>query len=85
MLGFCFAQKNMPRPAVMWYRRGLDVQGRTEDEYQALRYDLASAYESLGDFQSSYELFSEVYAIDINYRGVSERIREVQSHLKGAA
>jgi tetratricopeptide (TPR) repeat protein len=85
MLGFCFAQKNMPRPAVMWYRKGLDVQGRTEDEYQALRYDLASAYESLGDFQSSYELFSEVYAIDINYRGVSERIREVQSHLKGAA
>jgi tetratricopeptide (TPR) repeat protein len=85
MLGFCFAQKNMPRPAVMWYRKGLDVQGRTEDEYQALRYDLASAYESLGDFQSSYELFSEVYAVDINYRGVSERISKVQSRLNGTA
>jgi len=81
MLGFCFSQKNMPRPAVMWLKKGLEVPGRSEDEYQALRYDLATAYEALGDLKGAYDVLSEVYAIDVSYRNVSAKMNGVQAQL----
>jgi tetratricopeptide (TPR) repeat protein len=83
MLGFCFSQKNLPRLAVMWLRKGLEVPGRTEDEYQALRYDLANAFEAMGDLKNAYDTLQEVYAIDVNYRGVSTRLTQVQAQLAG--
>ncbi|HEX5604018.1 MAG TPA: tetratricopeptide repeat protein, partial [Pyrinomonadaceae bacterium] len=49
MLGHCFIQKGMPEAAVLWFKKGLQAPGHSEDEYQALRYELASAYEQLGD------------------------------------
>jgi tetratricopeptide (TPR) repeat protein len=84
MLGFCFTRKNLPRLAVMWFRRGLDSPGHTEDEYQALRFDLAQAYASLGETQQAHDLFSEVYGIDVNYRGVKARLQELEQQMAGA-
>lgn len=78
MLGHCFMRKTMPRVAVMWFRKGLDAPGHTEDEYQALRYDLGAAYEQMGDLDKAIETFSEVYGISVNYRGVAEKLRELQ-------
>lgn len=77
MLGFCFTRKNLPRLAVMWFKRGLESPGHTEDEYQALRFDLAEAYANLGEVQNAYDLFSEVYGIDVNYRGVKAKLQEL--------
>jgi tetratricopeptide (TPR) repeat protein len=79
MLGHCFMGKEMPRLAVMWFKKGLEAPGHTEDEYQALRYDLGTAYEQMGDLDRSIEVFSEVYGIDISYRGVAEKLRELQA------
>ena len=62
MLGHCFMQKNMPEAAVIWFKKGLSAPGHTEDEYQALRYELASAYEQLGDLKHAREFYTEVYA-----------------------
>jgi tetratricopeptide (TPR) repeat protein len=78
MLGHCFMEKSMPRPAALWFKRGLEVPGHTEDEYQAMRYDLGTAYERMGDNGRAIEVLSEVYAIDVSYRGVAERLRELQ-------
>jgi len=78
MLGHCFMEKGMPRPAALWFKRGLAAPGHTEDEYQAMRYDLATAYEQLGDNDRAIEILSEVYAIDVSYRSVAERLRELQ-------
>ncbi|HEY0170449.1 MAG TPA: tetratricopeptide repeat protein [Pyrinomonadaceae bacterium] len=78
MLGHCFMEKGMPRPAALWFKRGLDAPGHTEDEYQAMRYDLGTAYEQMGDNGRAIEVLSEVYAIDVSYRGVAERLRELQ-------
>jgi tetratricopeptide (TPR) repeat protein len=78
MLGHCFMEKGMPRPAALWFKRGLDAPGHTEDEYQAMRYDLGTAYERMGDNGRAIEVLSEVYAIDVSYRGVAERLRELQ-------
>ncbi|HEX6625950.1 MAG TPA: tetratricopeptide repeat protein, partial [Pyrinomonadaceae bacterium] len=78
MLGHCFMEKGMPRPAAMWFRKGTEAPGHTEDEYQALRYELGAAYEQLGDLQRAIEVFSEVYAIDVSYRGVAGKLRELE-------
>ncbi|MFN7945599.1 MAG: tetratricopeptide repeat protein [Blastocatellia bacterium] len=83
LLGFCFSQKSLPRLAVMWLRKGLEVPGRSEDEYQALRYDLAAAYEAMGELKNACDVLQEVYAIDVNYRSVSTRLSEVQAQLAG--
>jgi tetratricopeptide (TPR) repeat protein len=83
LLGHCFVEKGMPRPAAVWFKRGLDSPGQSEDEYQALRYDLAAAFEQMGEAGRAVELFSEVYAIDVNYRGVADRLRELQKAVNG--
>jgi tetratricopeptide (TPR) repeat protein len=82
MLGHCFMEKGMPRPAALWFKRGLEAPGHTEDEYQAMRYDLGTAYERMGDNGRAIEVLSEVYAIDVSYRGVAERLRELQKASK---
>jgi tetratricopeptide (TPR) repeat protein len=79
MLGHCFMQKNMPRPAAMWFRKGLEAPDHTEDEYQALRYELGVAYEQMGDLERAIEVFSEVYGTDVNYRGVAAKLRDLQA------
>ena len=84
MLGMCFMAKDMPRLAVMWFRKGLDTPNRPEDEYQALRFDLGLAYERQGEIDAAIDVFSEVYAIDINYREVSEKLRDLQSARKNS-
>jgi tetratricopeptide (TPR) repeat protein len=79
LLGHCFMQKNMPRPAAMWFKKGMEAPGHTEDEYQALRYELGTAYEQMGDLERAIEVFSEVYGTDVNYRGVAAKLRDLQA------
>ena len=78
MLGHCFLQKGLPRLAVMWFKKGLNSPGHSEDEYQALRYDLGSAYEEMGNLDQAIEVFSEVYGVNISYRGVAEKLQQLQ-------
>lgn len=78
MLGHCFLQKKIPKLAIMWFKKGLQAQGHTEDEYQALRYELASAYEEAGDLDQALDLFTEVYGVNVSYRGVADKLRDLQ-------
>jgi tetratricopeptide (TPR) repeat protein len=78
MLGHCFVQKNMPRAAILWFRKALDAPGHTEEEYLALRYELGSAYEQLGDIGRAVDVFTEVYGINVAYRGVAERLKSLE-------
>ncbi len=82
LLGHCFMEKGLARPAAMWFKKGLDAPGHTEDEYQAMRYDLATAYEQMGDNDRAVEVLSEVYAINVSYRGVADRLRELHKASK---
>ena len=52
---------------------------RLEDEYQALRYELGSAYEELGDYKQAREAYTQVYGVDVSYREVADKL----SQLKG--
>jgi tetratricopeptide (TPR) repeat protein len=78
MLGHCFVQKGMPEASVIWFRKGLQAPGHSEDEYQALRYELASAYEQLGDLKQAREFYTEVYGVDVSYREVAEKLSQLR-------
>jgi tetratricopeptide (TPR) repeat protein len=78
MLGHCFIQKGMPEAAVLWFKKGLQAPGHTEDEYQALRYELASAYEQLGDLKQARDFYTEVYGVDVSYREVAEKLSQLR-------
>ena len=83
MLGHCFLQKGLPRQAVSWFKKGLAAPGHSEDEYQALRYDLGATYEEMGNLDEAIEAFSEVYGVDVSYRGVAERLQQLQARKNG--
>lgn len=78
MLGHCFVRKDMPQAAVSWFKKGLESQGRSAEEYTALQYELASAYEQLGDLTRAEGVFTEVYGVDVGYRDVADRLQAIQ-------
>ncbi|HEX8181339.1 MAG TPA: tetratricopeptide repeat protein [Pyrinomonadaceae bacterium] len=78
LLGHCFMQQRMERAAVLWFKKGLAAPGHGEEEYQALRYELGTAYEQAGDLDRAIDTFQEVYGIDVSYRGVADKLRELQ-------
>ncbi|PYT06217.1 MAG: hypothetical protein DMF60_09805, partial [Acidobacteria bacterium] len=79
MLGVCFKRKQMLKVAVMWFDRGLKIANRTEDEYQALRFEIGLCQEELGDTDKAIETFTEVYGIDVNYRKVGDKIKQLRA------
>jgi tetratricopeptide (TPR) repeat protein len=83
LLGHCFMQKGVPQLAVKWFNKGFNSAGASEDERQALRYELAAAYEEAGDLDRAIDLFTEVYGINVSYRGVNERLRALQARADG--
>jgi tetratricopeptide (TPR) repeat protein len=88
MLGICFVEKGMPKLAVKWFEKGLSAPGRTDEEYQGIRYDLADALEQAGDLEEALTLFTEVYGQDAKFRGdqpgqgVAERIERLRDKIR---
>ncbi|HET7293533.1 MAG TPA: tetratricopeptide repeat protein [Vicinamibacteria bacterium] len=79
MLGICFMDKGMPKLAMKWFEKGLETPNRRDEEYQALRYDLASAHEAAGDTQQALSLYTELYGQDANFRDVASKLRELRA------
>ena len=79
MLGVCFKKKQMPGVAIMWFDRGLKIPNRVEDEYQALRFEIGICYEEMGELDKAIETFTQVYGIDVNYRKVADKIKQLQA------
>jgi tetratricopeptide (TPR) repeat protein len=79
MLGVCFKRKQMTKVAIQWFERGLKISNRPEDEYQALRYEIALCCEELGEIDKALDVFMEVYGIDVGYREVASKIKQLQA------
>jgi pilus assembly protein FimV len=78
MLGLCFLEKGMPQLAIKWYRKGLEMPEITQEEHVGLLYDLASAYQEVGDTENAQKAFMEVYAANSGYRDVTTRIKALE-------
>lgn len=77
LLGHCFMQKSMPHLALTWYQRALETPGLSDEEKQGIWYELAAAYEAEGDLDNAGRYFEQVYAENIDFRDVSERVRNL--------
>jgi hypothetical protein len=80
MLGLSFMDKGEPKVASLWYQRALQVPGLEQESILALRYDLAMALESAGESDAALDSFRQVYAANIDYRDVADRIATLQKH-----
>jgi pilus assembly protein FimV len=80
MLGVTFMDKGEPKVASMWYQRALESPGLEEEAVLALRYDLGMALENAGESKQALDSFRQVYAMNIDYRDVADRIAELQKH-----
>ena len=80
MLGLSFMDKGEPKVASLWYKRALQVPDLEEESALALRYDLGLALESAGESDAALDSFRQVYAANIDYRDVADRIATLQKH-----
>lgn len=78
LLGLCFMDKGHPQIAVRWYDRALKTPGVDEEGQLALRYDMGIAHEQAGNRKAALDCFMEVYGVNVDYRDVSDHIRELQ-------
>ncbi len=78
MLGLSFMDKGEPMVASLWYKRALSTPHLEEESILALQYDLGLALESAGEADAALDSFRQVYAANIDYRDVADRIATLQ-------
>lgn len=78
LLAVCFLEKGLPELAVKWYQTALDAPSLDAGNRLGLLYEMAAAYEVAGDRESALKRFKEVYALNIDYRDVTDRISALQ-------
>ncbi len=77
LIAHCFMQLGKPHVATTWYERALESPTLTPEEKQGLWYEYANACESNGDHKKAAHYFELVYAENIDYRDVGERLRNM--------
>jgi tetratricopeptide (TPR) repeat protein len=82
LLGLAFMEKGQPAIAAIWYERALRTPDMDPESTLALRYDLGVAQESAGEPDAALKSFSQVYAMNIDYRDVAERIAALQKPIR---
>jgi tetratricopeptide (TPR) repeat protein len=78
LLALSFMDKGEGKIAALWYQRALSTPGIDQEAVLALRYDLGVALESAGESPAALDSFRQVYAVNIDYRDVADRIAVLQ-------
>ena len=79
MLGQTFLQKQEPEAALQSLTRGLDIPSAIEEERVGIYYYLGLAHETIGNTETAVEFYDKVFAIDINFADVTERLRGLRT------
>lgn len=78
LLALCFVDKGEPKIASLWYQRALETPRLDQETILALRYDLGIALDLAGESTAALDSFRQVYAMNIDYRDVADRIATLQ-------
>jgi pilus assembly protein FimV len=78
LLALSFNDKGEPKIAALWYQRALETPGLDHEAVLALRYDLGVSLEQAGESHAALDSFRQVYAMNIDYRDVADRIAVLQ-------
>lgn len=75
-LALCFKQKNQFDIAAEQLERAADELQILDDTKKDIIYELGTLYEAMGKPDKAVALFKDIYAVDIGYRDVSEKIEK---------
>ena len=79
MLGQTFLQKAEPEAALRSLERGLNAPCEVEEERVGIYYYIGLAHETMGDKDTALDFYDRVFALDINFADVTERLRALRS------
>ncbi|MEQ1762457.1 MAG: tetratricopeptide repeat protein [Pyrinomonadaceae bacterium] len=77
LLGHTFMENGMPKLAMKWYQRALEIADLNDDEKQALWYELGVVHESESEYAEAGKYFEQVYTENVDYRDVRERLKNM--------
>ena len=77
LLGHCFLQAGKPAHAITWITRALETPGISVDEHHGLWYELALSHEANGDEEDAARYFEKIYAENVDFRDVGQRVRNL--------
>jgi tetratricopeptide (TPR) repeat protein len=78
VMGQTFIEMGKPEAAVRSLERAVESANTVEDELVGIYYYLGRAYEELDNKASAVEFYDRVFALDINFADVTERLRELR-------
>jgi len=79
MIGRCFITQNQPASAIKHLAKGLALVEGDDRDALGIKYSLALAYEMAGEPDRAKAFFEDVYAVDVTFRDVEERMRKYVS------
>ena len=79
MLGQTFLRKEEPEAAIRSLTRALAVPCDVEDELVGIYYYIGLANEKIGDKTAAVEFYDRVFALDINFADVTDRLRALRA------
>jgi tetratricopeptide (TPR) repeat protein len=75
-LGLCFKEKKQYDLAAEQIAAALTETPEMTEERKEMMYELALVYEALGQKDKAFELFKDIYQVDIGFRDVAQRIEK---------
>ena len=78
LLGQTFLESGQSEAAVKSLERAVQINTGVEDDLLGIYYYLARAHEDLGNSPSALEFYDRVFALDINFADVTERLRALR-------
>jgi tetratricopeptide (TPR) repeat protein len=81
MLGICYMEKGLFPLAIDAFKHALSGIETRDESFWGAQYDLGTAYEKNGNVREAFELFSDIYGRDSQFREVSEKLNQLRSIL----
>jgi len=78
MLAICYKEKGLYKLAIETLEEAMRGIDKSQEEYLAMRYELADAYEKDGDIASAFNLYTEIYGMDSGFRDVAQKIETLK-------
>jgi len=78
MLAICYKEKGLYKLAIETLEDAIKGLDKSQEEYLAMRYELADAYEKEGDIASAFNLYTEIYGMDSGFRDVAQKIEALK-------
>lgn len=76
-LGLCFATKGQHDLAVKQFEDALREMEVMNEEKKGILYNLGNTLAKMGKSQEAVRIFTQIYEADINFKDVTERLKEV--------